>query len=224
MMGGSIVDYSAQTGIFDPRRFVDPVHVIGCGGIGSALVFPLAKLGVREIHVWDKDEVEPHNIPCQLIYRPSDVGMSKVAALRAFLERQEAECTVIPHEEFVTDATPLDGIVITGVDSMASRSAIWAAVSSRYEVPLLMDGRIGGERLQLLTLNPSDIDAADKYEQWLFPDSEAAPLPCAERTVIHPPTVLAGLMIAQLTLYLRDEVPKANLMFDLKTMQFTTSR
>lgn len=216
-------DYSDQTAIFDPAKFAWPVHIIGLGGIGSAVLFPLLKLGVRELHIWDRDEVEPHNIPAQLVYRVSDIGISKAKAVQAFTERQEAECHVVPHEEFVTETTSLEGVVISGVDSMASRSAIWQAVQWNADVPLYMDGRIGGEQLQLLTLNPSDPDAIEAYEHWLFPDSEASELPCAARTVIHPPTVLAGLMVAQLTLFLREEKPKGNIMAHLKAMNFVVN-
>lgn len=216
-------DYGDQTAIFDPARFTWPVHVIGLGGIGSAVLFPLLKLGIRELHLWDCDAVEPHNIPTQLIYRLSDIGISKAKAAQAFCERQEADCQVVIHEAFVDATTPLTGVVMSGVDSMQSRAAIWQAVQWNPEVPLYLDGRIGGEQLQLLTLNPSDIDAIELYEQWLFSDDDASPLPCAARTVIHPPTVLAGLMVAQLTLFLREETPKANIIAHLKAMNFMTS-
>lgn len=79
-MSGAI--YSDQTDIFDPAKFGWPVHLIGVGGIGSAVVFPLLKLGIHELHVWDSDKVEPRNIPAQLVYRLSDVGTSKVEALK----------------------------------------------------------------------------------------------------------------------------------------------
>jgi len=219
-----MIDYSDQTDIFDPSKFGWPVHLVGLGGIGSAVLFPLLKLGVKELHIWDADKVEPHNIPAQLIYRPSDIGMTKAAAACAFIERQEADCRVTPHVENVSADTSLEGVVISGVDSMRSRYAIWHAVthSSMY-VPLYMDGRIGGEQLQLLTVHPSDFRQAEKYERWLFPDEEASPLPCAARTVIHPPTVLAGLMVTQLTLFARGEPFRANVIAHLKKMQFTTT-
>lgn len=103
---------------------------------------------------------------------------------------------------------------------MASRQSIWNAVKWNANVPLYMDGRIGGEALQLLTLNPSDYDAINVYEKWLFTDEEAAQLPCAARTVIHPPTVLAGLMVASLTQFARGRQPKANIMANLQYSRF----
>ncbi len=213
-------DYSNQTDIFDPKSWIYPVHVIGAGGIGSAVLFPLMKLGVHEIHVWDRDDVEPHNIPAQLLYRTSDIGMSKVDAVRAFAERQEVQCRVVPHNEFVSEGTALDGVVISGVDSMKSRHAIWDAVRFNVDVPLYMDGRIGGEAFGLYALNPSDVDEIDAYEATLFPDEDAAPLPCAARTVIHPPTVLAGHIVANLTHFARGIASKPSLNVHLKTTQF----
>jgi hypothetical protein len=90
-------------------------------------------------------------------------------------------------------------------------------------VPLYLDGRIGGEQLQLLTVHPADFEEAERYQKWLFPDEEAAKLPCAARTVIHPLTVLAGLMVAQLTLFARGEPLKTNIRAHLKSMQFLTN-
>lgn len=202
-----IADYSGQTDIFDPSKFTWPVHVIGVGGIGSAVVLPLVKLGLRgELHLWDLDYVEPHNVPAQLIYSRTDVGRPKVEAAAEMLESyREPECSIVPHQEFVTAETPLSGVVISGVDSMQARCDIWGSVKFNPDVPLYLDGRIGGEQMTLLALNPLDMDAVDTYEKdWLFPDGEGAPLPCAARTVIHPPVVLAGHMIAQLTRFARD--------------------
>lgn len=215
------IDYSGQTDIFDPRKFTWPIHVVGLGGIGSALILPLAKLGVATIHIWDFDEVEPHNIPAQLIYRPSDVGTPKAKAMAAFLERQEASCEIIAHTEAVDTTTTLEGVVISGVDSMEARAKIWEAVKFNPDIPFYMDGRIGGEQLQLLSLHPSDFEAIDGYEaDWLFSDEEAAPLPCAARTVIHPPTVLAGLVIANLTLFARDLAFRPNIIAHLRSTDF----
>lgn len=200
-------DFSGQTDIFDPGNFTWPVHQIGVGGIGSAVVLPLVKLGLRSpLHLWDPDVVEPHNIPSQLIYRLSDVGETKVSAAATMLhDYLEPSCAIVAHPEVVTSTTSLEGVVISGVDSMSARYDIWETVKFNPAVPLYLDGRIGGEQLTLLSLNPCDPEAIDYYEtNWLFPDADGAPLPCAARTVIHPAVMLAGLIIAQLTRFARD--------------------
>lgn len=222
----SYVSYSDQTDIFDPEQFTWPVHVIGLGGIGSALVLPLVKLGLRsELHLWDDDAViEPHNIPAQLLYRRSDVGKPKAETVAEILNPYcEPQCTLVPHAERVTGDTPLSGVVIGGVDSMASRKAIWEAVEFNPEVPLYIDGRIGGGQFQLFTINPSDIDDVDFYHDWLFDDSEGSPLPCAARTVIGPPVTLAGLSITQLTRFARGLPTKRFINMHVKETQLIAS-
>jgi hypothetical protein len=112
------------------------------------------------------------------------------------------------------------GIVIAGVDSMKSRFAIWEAVKFNFEVPLYIDGRIGGEEIQLFTVNPSDLEDIEYYEEsWLFPDEEGAPLPCAARTVIGPPVTLAGLIITQLTRFARELPTKRYLNMHVRESQ-----
>jgi molybdopterin/thiamine biosynthesis adenylyltransferase len=215
-------DYSDQTSIFDPNQFTWPVHVIGVGGIGSALVLPLVKLGLRsELHLWDPDVVEPHNIPAQLIYSTADIGKAKVQAACDFLEPlKDPKCQLIPHAEVVTAETELSGIVICGVDSMKSRASIWESVEFNPEVPLFIDGRMGGEEIQLFSLNPCDLDLIEFYgTNWLFPDEEGSTLPCAARTVIHPPLVLAGLIIAQLTRFARELALKRMICVHVREMQ-----
>ncbi len=218
-------DYSGQTAIFDPAAFTWPVHVIGVGGIGSALVLPLVKLGLRsQLHLWDPDEVEPHNIPCQMIYNTGDVGVAKVEAAKKFLSPfKEPSCDIITHQEWVTAETPFEGIVISGVDSMAARMAIWEGIRWNPMVPLYMDGRMGGEQVTLLTVSPCDPDSVDHYENpqnaWLLSDEESSDAPCAARTVIHPPVVLAGLMIAQLTRFVRDIATKKSIDFHVRETQ-----
>lgn len=80
---------------------------------------------------------------------------------------------------------------------------------------------MGGEEIQLLTvLNPIHPQNEWYAAEWLFDDDEAAEEPCAERTIIHPPTVLAGLIVAQLTLFARQLPMRKNLRMHLRTMQF----
>ena len=217
----SLSDYSGQTDIFDPRKFTWPIHIIGCGGIGSNLILPLAKMGIPELHLWDPDQVEDHNIPSQL-YRPSDIGANKVDIAKQILESFEVDATITTHTEAVCANTQLEGVVISGVDSMTARQAIWEAVKANFTaIPLLMDGRIGGEQLELITLSPSDFDAVNAYESGdLFADEDALPLPCAARTTVHTPLVLDGLILANLTLFARGLPTQPRTIIQLKTMQF----
>lgn len=217
-----LIPFGDQADIFDPKRWTWPLHVIGLGGIGSALLLPLVKLGVSEIHIWDNDIVEPHNVPAQLLYRVSDVGKSKVEAAASVIDSYGMDVRIHQHNQWVTPSTELEGVVMSGVDSITSRQLIWEAVKYNPQVPLYVDGRIGSENVQVLTANPSDDDSITRYESWFFSAEEAADLPCSARTIIHSPLQVAAWMIIQLTLYARGELPKGCVLANLREMKYVT--
>ena len=66
-----------------PRQLVmSPIHLIGCGGVGSHVAMMLAKMQVGEagMHLYDDDTIEAHNPPNQAFER-HHIGKPKVAAL-----------------------------------------------------------------------------------------------------------------------------------------------
>ena len=214
------VSFADQLDIFDPEKWGWPIHVIGLGGIGSSLLLPLVKLGVRDVHIWDDDNVEAHNVPAQLLYRTSDVGQSKVSAAASIIDSYGMNVTIHQHERWVTPSTKLEGVVMSGVDKMSSRRMIWEAVKYNPQVPLYVDGRIGAEKVQVLTVDPVDAESIGSYEPWLLSDEDVADLPCSARTIIHSPLQVATWMIAQLTLHARGELPREMVFSNLREMQY----
>lgn len=61
------------------------VAIIGAGAVGNEVIKNLALLGVGEIHIFDIDRIEDHNLTRSVLFRDSDVGEPKadVAARRA---------------------------------------------------------------------------------------------------------------------------------------------
>lgn len=179
------MDFSDQRNIFDPNAHSWPVHLIGAGGINNLVGPVLAKMGVREIHIWDDDYLEERNCPTEVAYSYHMVGHPKVAAMAdAIYYLMDKNVEVIQHQERVTADTPLSGIVICGVDSMASRQEIWVNVKNNFlEISLFIDGRSAGEETAVFAFSPADFESADKYETWLFDDSEAMQLACGARNI-----------------------------------------
>jgi len=54
--------------------------VLGAGGIGSAVAFALARLGVSKIILWDFDTVDVTNLNRQILFSKEQVGLLKVEA------------------------------------------------------------------------------------------------------------------------------------------------
>jgi molybdopterin/thiamine biosynthesis adenylyltransferase len=197
------IDHSMHTALFDPAQHVWDVHVIGCGGIGSQLALQLAQLGVAHIHFYDDDVVQEHNLAYQH-FRVADIGMFKAEALCRRLAEYGYHNTTAHVGRVDTNTPPFSGVVISGVDSMASRQAIWDRVKWKPEVFAYIDLRIGGEHLEMLTINPMDVEQHDLYEQTLCSDDNVAPLPCAARAIVHPAVQVSTLAVFQLVNFSRD--------------------
>lgn len=184
------MNYSDQIKFFNPKTWVYPVHLIGAGGINNLVGPALAKMGITEIHVWDDDILEERNCPTEIAYSYRSVGQPKTAAMASIIEFLMGDTVkVVQHQERVNAQTNLEGVIISGVDSMKSRKVIWRAVQENMiHVPLYIDGRSAGKTVQVFALSPCDYDATKKYESWLFDDSKATPLPCEARN--YPPVSL----------------------------------
>lgn len=214
-------DYADQRGIFDPDQFGHKVTLIGCGGIGASTLLTLATLGIPQLELWDPDVVEPRNVASQLLFRPMDVLRPKVEAAAEILASYGLTDVVCHQEEFHAEehGDMLDGIVISGVDTMAVRKDIWQALAWSPAVALYLDGRIGGEGWQLNTVDPNNPDDVDWYEQFqLFDDTQAAPLPCTERAVVYPAVALGATIVANITRYTRGLPLEQMLYGDMKAM------
>ncbi|MDO4611926.1 MAG: ThiF family adenylyltransferase [Candidatus Saccharibacteria bacterium] len=201
-------DFSDQTKFFDPDSFAWDVHIIGAGGIGNMVVMLLAKMGVQKIHLWDDDNFELRNGPTEVAYSEKFVGKPKVDVAEKTIEFLVGDhCEIIKHYERVTKKTKLSGIVISGVDSMASRQVIWQAIKECFlDVALYIDARSAGEEIAIFNVLPSDFEACEIYEKdWLFDDSEASQLACGARNIGYISTLIASIVAANLTKFEQGE-------------------
>lgn len=204
-----MVDYRNQTEIFDPDTWGYPLHLVGMGSIGSAILPGAIGMGFPEIHIYDGDRLEDHNPPSQIIYRHlSDMGRRKVDAAADFAAWLEVDSNIVVHPTMVTADTRFEGVVVSGPDSMKSRRVIWEAVKASDDVPLLIDGRIGGQKHTVLTLEPYDPKQRDIYETWLFDDSAAQELSCGARSFTGTSLALAADVLQNLALCSQGKRPK----------------
>jgi hypothetical protein len=184
------VSHIRQAGIVDPESLVHPVTIVGVGGIGSSALVQLRCLGVEEFTLIDPDRIDHHNPPSQWIYAGAEAGRLKVEVAAEYLRRMGCKNVTTLAETYTNQ--PLAGIVVSGVDNMHGRQAIWANVQRDRgrHVPLLLDGRMGGTELELVCVIPALRRDREIYEELLFPDEEMAPLPCGREAVIY---TLTGL-------------------------------
>ena len=211
--------YHRQLDILDPKLMDVPVVVIGAGATGSFTSLTLAKMGVRNITVYDFDTVEEHNLPNQF-YRQYDVGKPKVEALREIIEQFEGIQITAKNEKY--RGQRLSGVVITCVDSMDARLNIWKFVKNNPDVKLYIDSRMGAEVMRVFSLNPSDKFQCDAYAENLYPSSEALQERCTAKTIMYTVLSLASLLANQVKKFLVGDELKRELLFDLKTITLLT--
>jgi molybdopterin/thiamine biosynthesis adenylyltransferase len=184
--------YVRSIDIFNPDK-AKPVSIIGCGSIGSFAALTLAKMGVQSFHLYDADTVGEENIGCQN-FGWEHLGKLKVEAVRDILIANspvKAE-NVYCHPEFVTMDTRLPKIItIVGVDSMAARQLIWYKLKNR--VPLIVDGRIGGQVARVFSVLPTE-EYAEYYEKYFVKDEDAYNLPCTQRNVAYVANIVQAII------------------------------
>lgn len=219
------MDYFRQYDILNPNKLIYKVTIIGAGGIENITAFTLAKMGVPNITIYDFDTVESHNIPNQLFYKPTDIGKLKVEALAQNIYEFIGTRVKTINEKFIGDALQtqnLEGIVISAVDTPETRRIIWSAIKLKPKICLFIDGRIGGETLQVFTIRPCRMEDIEIYENNLKTKEQAAELPCSAQTIIYTPVITAGLMALKFKKWVKGEKYFRKVSFLLNTGTYLT--
>lgn len=191
------IDYIRHEGVFNPLDFNDRVDVIGAGSTGSRVVLSLAKLGIKNIHVWDFDKVEAHNIPNQ-VYGVGDVGKYKVDAL-AEIVQNTAGISIEAHRDKVEGPEVSESnIVFLLTDTMESRKEIWDnGIKMKYNIRLMVETRMGADSGRIYVVNPISPTEISQWEDTLCED-EVAEDGCGASTSVGPTAdILAGMAVWQ---------------------------
>jgi hypothetical protein len=178
--------------VFNPTDYPYPFHIIGAGATGSRVFAALVELGIPNIHVYDYDTIEDHNLANQ-IYMANDINLPKVEGCRKFVE---AKLGVVPetmvfHNLRVTQAyirgnNLESGVVFIMTDTMASRRGIFDALTSRVSAMsllpestqltqspmLIIETRMGSTHGSVFSINPFDSTACDAWRNTLVDDSD----------------------------------------------------
>jgi len=191
------------------------VTLIGAGSIGSTTAVWLGKMGITNLTIYDDDLVEEHNWSNQL-YSEADIGRYKCEALWNLMEQF---CGFTPDVILHRYADqPLTEIVISAVDSMASRKAIWQSVKKQPQVQLYIDARMGLETLIVHSVRRS----SRKYAKSLHTDSDGLQEPCTARTICYTPLMASAVICNLVKRYVNSEEIPQQIVLDLGT--YTTLR
>ena len=190
-----------QLDIFDPATFRFPCHVIGTGAMGSQIASLLVHLGVADLHLYDDDILQPHNVPTGA-FDPQYVGQRKVDALRAQFRIFPAT-TLTAHPLHVGAQERFRGVVFLCVHDMDERRLIWKhALRFQPSVPLLIETRIGALEGRIYTVEPSNSLHVQCWEAAsAYPSGHDAEQPCTNRALVTTVAFVAALAVHQLILW-----------------------
>ena len=205
-----MIDPSRHVGVFSPEEFGDKlIDVIGAGAVGSRIVLSLAKLGIKNIRVWDFDTIEEHNIANQL-YGNDQIGLHKVTALHDLvLKNTGTEIQVCA--EKVDGSQKLGDIVFLNPDTMASRKEIWekALRYGKGTAQAVFDSRMGADSARTYWVNPIMRSHVLGWEKTLYSDEQSVESLCGTPITVGPTAEFtAALAVWHLIRWFRWEAGK----------------
>jgi sulfur carrier protein ThiS adenylyltransferase len=133
-------------------------------------------------------------------YFTDDIGLSKVDATKRsaqFIARDV--CIETVHDRF-RRRHPHGEAVFCCVDSISAREAIWRGIENRCR--FWVDGRMLGEIIRILAV--ADEQGRRYYPSTLFDQSQAQIGSCTGRSTIYAASIAGGLLVHQLTRWLRN--------------------
>ncbi len=158
--------------LFNSRTANDlAVSVIGCGAIGSRVFESLVQLGLTNLHCYDPDIVEAHNIANQA-FNAADVGQTKTESCRRIF-RDKTGLTRLPDTHppqfncaYAEECNPLPpGIVFLCVDSFAARRSIYdECIRSNPNIFRVIDTRMASTHGNVIAFTPG---VSTEAEAWL---------------------------------------------------------
>jgi molybdopterin/thiamine biosynthesis adenylyltransferase len=198
---GVLVDTMRHNEIFDAAEFNATglnIDVVGAGATGSKVALELAKLGIEDVTVWDKDVIEPHNIPNQA-FGNDQIGEKKVTALIDLIYRQTGH-TYTPKNEWVDGTQDMSDIVYLLTDTMSSRKEIFEkAIKGNFRTQLMVETRMGPDNGRIYTINPQLPREIEGWENNLYSDDEAEDSACGGAITVGPTaSIMASMAVWQL--------------------------
>ena len=141
------------------RRLAESrIVIVGCGATGSALASLLARAGVGEIRIIDRDFVEPSNLQRQVLFDESDAQESLPKAVAAARKICDFNSNIIV-EPRVADLTPQNivellsdaQLILDGTDNFETRYLI-NDYAVQQSIPWIYTAAVGSYSVSLNVL------------------------------------------------------------------------
>ena len=248
----TVINTMRHASVFNPAEHPFRIHIVGAGATGSRIFAALVELGMTNIHVYDPDVVEDHNLANQ-IYMANDTGHAKVKGCAEFYKRklgvERTPENMGFHSrrvtgEYIRNGGMQGGIVFLLTDTMDSRREIFDALALRcvkstqtvggglaiIQAPMLViETRMGSTHGSVFTVNPFDQAAGKAWRSTLVDDTDTDNIelsPCGTTlSVGTTASLIANYAVWQMMQFFVDPVgmqPRVDLYFK-PTLTITSS-
>lgn len=134
------------------------VLLVGVGALGSHLAQAMVGAGVGRLWLIDRDVVEVHNLPRQVLFTEADAASGRPKALAAaeHLRRNNSACDLIGiADEFAADTLDTHAIapdlILDGTDNFATRYLI-NDLALQKNIPWIYGAAVGAEGMAMAVL------------------------------------------------------------------------
>ncbi|MBR2251436.1 MAG: HesA/MoeB/ThiF family protein [Neisseriaceae bacterium] len=177
------------------------VAVVGCGGLGCAVLPYLVSSGVGKLLLMDDDKIELSNLQRQVLYTNNEQGCLKAETAARYLQERNTDCKVQVMTQRVgqkelREITQAIDIIVDCTDNFPTRHAINAAAFSAKKP--LISGAVSGFTGQIATFDFRQPESP--CYACIFPDTPQQGENCATFGVFAPMVGIIGTMQAAETL------------------------
>jgi molybdopterin/thiamine biosynthesis adenylyltransferase len=193
--------------LLDPTKLKSPIHIIGVGAVGSKIAMSLAKLGITDIHIYDFDKIEEHNISNQL-FGLQHIAKSKVDATKEIV-KEYTGIELHAHDVKVEAGQEFEGIVFFELDTMSGRKMLLDNCQWKPQIKLCIDTRMGADIMEVFSFNPCIPEELKQYRESLTDDDIADVSYCGSAVSVGPTSsILAELAVWNLIKWFNLENPQ----------------
>lgn len=202
-----------QLRIFNPEDH-ETVHITiaGAGNIGSHTALAIARMGIKNIHIYDFDVVEAHNLSSQA-YWPHNVGERKVHAIGYAMQNLNPEANIQTSNDPFTGKEKVGNIFISAVDSMEARRLI---AKNLPPETFVIDGRMGGGQIEVWSQLAKDWPAT------LARDGDDDP--CGAKYISYTSYIIAGLIANQVKRHILKEKLAKRILMHADTLELIVEK
>ena len=144
---GSMAAFGENKFRYQEKLRARKVCVLGCGGLGTHILYDLAAIGIKRLTILDFDKIEVSNLNRQILYKEADIGTEKVLTAKKRLLEFNGELDITTHskrlESTADVAAVIEGqdLVICVADKPANYIGEWLNEACvKHRVPFITGG------------------------------------------------------------------------------------